>query len=434
MPFNDMKSTLERLQSENRRLRISVEELAILNEIATAISSTLSLDRIVDLIINKCVKHLKVEQAAVLLLEEESSDQPFRTMVRKADTVSKYLPYRLDTQLTGWMIRNQKPLVINDLKSDPRIQTADDSDATFSSLLAAPLIQKNRMIGLLSVFNKKDPKGFTDDDQRLLTIISSQSAQVIENARLYKEEQALLRIQEEMRLASQIQTKLLPKKAPEIDGYDIAGMSIAAADVGGDYFDFIPFDENRQAICLADVSGKGMPAALLMSNLQATLRTQSMMGIPTAECVHRTNHLLFHITDTDKYATLFYGVLDSKNHCLCYTNAGHDNPYLFRKDGSVRRLSRGGIVVGFMEKYAYSEEKISLKDGDLLLIYTDGITEALTTGEEEFGEERLEKIVRANMNEKADVIIDLIIKDILTFRGTAPQTDDMTLMIIKQLR
>lgn len=432
MPLNNHSQTILQLQEENRRLKIGIEELAILNEIATAISSTLSLDRIVELIVRKCVKHLNVEQGAVLLLDEEDPDSPFRTMVRKADTSSQYLPFRLDTQLTGWMLKNRKPLVINDLKNDQHISTTADSQVPFDSLLAVPLILKSRMLGLLSVFNKKDEHGFSENDQRLLSIIATQSAQVIENARLYEEEQALFRMQEEMRLASQIQIKLLPKEAPVIPGYDIAGKSIPAKDVGGDYFDFIPINHDRLAICMGDISGKGMPAALLMSNLQATLRAQTLHNLNPSECIRRSNRLLFQITDPEKYATLFYSILDKENNCLCYTNAGHDNPLLLRSDGQIKRFKEGGIVVGFLENFEYIEEKETLLPGDLLLIYTDGITEALTAAEEEYGEERLTQLVREIREEPAAKIIDRIIAEIEAFRRDAPQTDDMTLIVVKK--
>ena len=290
------KKEISRLQKENQHLRRALEELSILNEIAVAINSALSLDRILESIVQKCTKLLGVEQAAVLILDEKIEEKPFQTMVRGWDTAANVLPYRLDTQLTGWMLKNKVPLLINDFEKDTRFQTFSEDSQLIHSLLSVPLLSKNRMIGLISVFNKKAELGFNNDDQRLLSIIGSQSAQVIENARLLKEEKKLLKIQQELRLAYDIQTNLLPKESPKIKGYDILGKSIPAKEVGGDYFDFIPIDSNRIAFCLGDISGKGMPAALLMSNLQATVRGQSLANTTAAECVEFCNIMLFNNT------------------------------------------------------------------------------------------------------------------------------------------
>ena len=214
---------IRQLEQENLRLRRAVEELSVLNEIATAISSTLTLNQIVDLIVEKCVKHLKVEQAAVMLLREETKDKPFQTMIRRADTTAHFLPYRLDAQLTGWMLKNQKALVINDFKNDNRFSGIDERTFPIRSLLSVPLLSKGQMIGLLTVFNKKLEQGYSNEDQRLLSIIATQSAQVIENARLIEEEKALYQMQKEMQMAYDIQVNLLPKASPKLEGYEIAG-------------------------------------------------------------------------------------------------------------------------------------------------------------------------------------------------------------------
>ena len=227
------ESTLK-LQEENKRLRTAIEELSVLNEISTAISSTQPLEQIIDLIVRKCVKHLKVEQGAVMLLDEQDQEKPFRTMIRKQDSVANYLPYRLDAQLTGWMLKNKTPLLINDLEKDSRFNFMVNNEFPIHSLLSVPMNVKGKMIGLITVFNKKTNIGFSNNDQRLLGIISAQSAQIIENARLYQEEQALIHLQEEMRLAYEIQVDLLPKFQPKVLGYQIAGKSIPAKDVGGE--------------------------------------------------------------------------------------------------------------------------------------------------------------------------------------------------------
>jgi len=420
------------LKSENHRLRVAVEELSILNDIATAISSTLDLDRVIALIVQKCVKHLKGEQGAIWLLEDQDHEKPWVTVVRTQDSEIDGLPYRLDTQLTGWMIKNQKPLIVQDLETDDRFQITKNEVSYIRSLLAVPLQQKGKMIGVLTVFNKRGEEGFLDEDRRLLTIIGAQSAQVIESARLYQEEQELLKMMQEMNLARKIQTNLLPAAPPQLEGYEAFGISIPAKDVGGDYYDFITKDEDKLIFCLGDVSGKGMPAALLMANLQATLRGQSMGCKNALDCLKRSNQLLYHSTDLEKYATMFYGIICFKNHELIFANAGHNNPFLVSQDGSVQRLKTVGIPLGWLEDFEYTEEKVPLNKGDILVTFSDGISEAMNEKDEEFEEEPIFDIIKENLSASPKALTDKIIEAVQNHAGSAPQADDMTLVIIKR--
>lgn len=425
---------VDQLIEENTRLRAAVEELSILNDIATAISSTQSLEKIVDLIVHKCVKHLRVEQGAVMLLNEKDMNKPFHTMIRKQDSVISSLPYRLDAQLTGWMLKNKSPLLVNDLKTDNRFKLSPDEKVSIRSLLGVPLMLKGRMTGIINVFNKHDNSGFTQNDQRLLSIIAAQSAQIIENARLYLEEQAFQHMQEEMRVASSIQENLLPKEVPVNESYQFAGKSIPAKEVGGDYYDFISMKDGRIAFCLGDISGKGIPASLLMANLQASLRGQAFMGSECKNSVSFANNILYHNTDPTRYATLFYSILNVNVHKLIYCNAGHNSPYLFSPDKEPIRLSEGGIVVGMIPDYNYEEDSVEFRHGDVFVLYSDGVTEAMNFSEEEFGEERLESSIRKNLHLTAEEMIKEIFKDVDSFTGGAPQSDDITMVIVKRIK
>lgn len=424
---------VERLIQENQRLKKAVEELSVLNEIATAINSTWSLDKIVNLIVQKCVKFLKVEQAAVMLLDEEEQDKGFQTMVRKADTSASFLPFRLDTHLTGWMLKHQKPLLVNNLCEDDRFAGLIEKDCPIKSLLSVPLIFKGNMIGLLTAFNQKSPEGFTSESQRLLSIIATQSAQVIQNARLLDKEKELVRVREEMRMAYEIQVNLLPKSAPEIPGYDIAGKSIPAKFVGGDYFDFIPAGENRLAFCLGDVTGKGMPAALLMSNIQAAIHSQVISAPQPRDCMRNTNTIIYQNTGMGKFVTMFYGVLDFTTHRIVYCNAGHDYPFFLESPESLSRLETGGLVLGFVPVHQYEEAEISVAPSCCLVLYSDGVPEAMNQQGEEFGEERLLEVIRENLNLSAHSLVEAIIEVVRGHAGDTPQSDDITLLVIRRL-
>lgn len=430
----EQTKSVEQLIEENNRLRAAVEELSILNEIATAISSTQSLEKIVDLIVHKCVKYLRVEQGAVMLLNEKDMNKPFHTMIRKQDSVISSLPYRLDAQLTGWMLKNKAPLLVNDLKTDDRFKLSPDEKISINSLLGVPLMLKGKMTGIINVFNKHDSSGFTLNDQRLLSIIAAQSAQIIENARLYLEEQALRQFQEEMRVAQNIQENLLPKNVPVSEGYQFAGKSIPAKEVGGDYYDFISLKDGRIAFCLGDISGKGIPASLLMANLQASLRGQALIGNECKNSVAFANNILYHNTDPTRFATLFYSILDKDEHKITYCNAGHNNPYLFSPGKEPRRLSTGGIIVGMIPDFDYIEECIEFKPADVLVIFSDGVTEAMNHSDEEFGEERFEESIKKNMHLNVEDMLKAIFKDVVTFTSGAAQSDDITMLIVKRTK
>lgn len=432
MKAGSEKSRIEKLENENSRLRQAVDELSILNEIATAVSSALSLDNLVELIVRKCVKYLKVEQGAVMLLDRKKKAGTFHTLVRKTDQSNVMLPFRLDAQLTGWMIKHEKPLLVNDLATDPRFKISDPSSLPVKSLLSVPLRLKGEMIGVLNAFNKKKDACFSDEDQRLLAIIAAQSAQAVENARLLEEEKELIRIQQEMRLAHDIQVKLLPKTAPEVPGYKITGRSIPAKEVGGDYYDFVAIDKNRTAFCVGDISGKGMPAALLMSNLQAMLRGQTEQDVPATTCVKHCNKLLYKNTAADRFATLFFGILDAKNHRITCVNAGHNPPFVFDAAGEHRQLDPGGTILGFLEDFPFSETTLVLDPGDVLVVYSDGITEAINDKEEDFEESRLVETVRGKTKQNPNQLVDTILQSVQTFTGDTPQADDMTLVVVKR--
>ncbi len=418
--------------SEIQKLKLAVKELSVLNDIATAVSTTNDLKQVIELIVHECVNHLNVEQGAIMLLDPTETDDQFRTIVREIDTDTGIVPYHFGVQLSGWMVKYKMPLLINDFPNDNRFTNISGEEFPINSILSVPLKTKGTLIGVLNVFNKIGKDGFTSNDQRMLSIIATQSAQAIESARLYDEEKSLRLIEEELNFATDIQTNLLPKLNPKIDGFDIAGKSIPAKEVGGDYYDFIPIDENKNGICLGDISGKGMPAAMLMANLQATLRGQALFSSSAGECLSRANKLLYRSTGLQKFATLFYGILDSSKSIFYFSNAGHNPPFLIDSAKKVTRLTKGGTVLGFMEDYQFEEDSIKLSASDSVIIYSDGITDQLNEKDKEFGEDRLLAILTENLKSTADMLIEKVFEAVKSFAKEVPQSDDITIVVIKK--
>lgn len=428
--MTEQVSTNLRLEEENRRLKRAIEELSILNDLGRAISASLDSQEIMQTIIRRSLRAVGAEQGVITLVDEQAS-QPMKTLVRTMVSSSDHEQFQVNQALLGWMHLNKKPLLVNNPKSDERFRGVRWDDSV-DTLLCVPLIVKSELKGVLTIFNKRGKQGFTDEDQRLLAIIGVQSGQVIETARLYEEEKAFAKMQEEVRLASKIQSELLPKSLPSIEGYELEGRSIPAQVVGGDYYDFIPIEDHRLAICLGDVTGKGLPASLLMANLQATLRGQSFLSSSPKDCLIRSNRLLYHSTSPEKFATLFYAYLDSKNHLLSYSNAGHDFPFHFSDGDNPSRLKSGGLMLGAFEDFAFEEDSISMKPGDVLVISSDGISEAMNSNLDQFGEERLQTIIRDNRTASPNEIIEKIISAVRAHAGDQPQSDDMTLIVLKR--
>jgi len=423
-------STFQALQAENKRLRRAVEELSILNELARDIGASSRADELMQKIISRSLRAVHAEQGTITLIEPQA-DHPMKTLVRSMVSSKRRAPFHLEHCILGWMHLNKRPLRIDNPQSDVRFQGVHWEE-TVHSLLCVPLLVKSELVGVLTVCNKKDEVCFNDDDLRLLTIIAGQSAQVLENARLYEEEKLLVRMQEEMRLASEIQTALLPKSNPQLAGYDIAGISIPAQVVGGDYFDFILIDDHRLAICLGDVSGKGIAAALLMANLQATIRGRVAVNPSPTDCLNHANRLLYRSTDPHRFATLVYAVLDSRSHQLDYANAGHNRPLLFRPGQEAKVMETAGIALSFVLNYHFSQDTVILQPDDLLLIYSDGVSEAMNLKDEEFGEDRLTEFVGQNLTATAADLIERIIAEVKRYATGRLQMDDMTLVIVKR--
>ncbi|MDR8390087.1 SpoIIE family protein phosphatase [Aliifodinibius sp. S!AR15-10] len=423
--------SLDQLAKENQQLRLAINELKIINDIATAISSTQPLEKVIDQIVFKCIKHLEAEEGTISLLEEGSEAQQFHTMIRHQDSTIGKVPIKLDDRLKGWMLNNKSILLSNNIRDDPRFKFLDEEAYSFRSILCVPLMIKGDLKGYLATFNKKNGDPFSEEDRRLLSIIGSQSAQVIENARLYEEEKALISLQEELRLARDIQLNLLPKNTPEIPGIQIAATNLPAKSIGGDYYDFLSISYDRLGFCIGDITGKGMPAAMLMANLQATFRSQVLNVEEPDECLEGTNKLLYRNSESTKFATFFYGVLNPETGILEYANGGHDAPLLFRDGSAPLFLKATGLLLGAFEDAEYDMATISLQPKDLLLLYTDGITEAKNKNDNEFGLDRLIQLTSEHRQSTASEILDTILKEVQEFTNKTPQSDDITLMVIK---
>lgn len=266
----------------------------------------------------------------------------------------------------------------------------------------------------------------------MLSVLAGQMASSLVNARLYQETLEKRRFEEDLHRARQIQESLLPKTCPTGDGFLVSALNRPSRLVGGDYHDFVIRREGRLGIAIGDVSGKGMPAALLMAMLQASFNAQVQNQLSVHETVSRVNDHMVRFTGSDQFATFFYGELDFKTRRFTYSNAGHNPPLVIKADGHLVELTTGGLILGVMRDVIYEEASVSLAPGDTLFLYTDGITEAQNDQDEEFGEERLFRLLQEMRLLPPDQLLESVFHQADRFAaGELLQQDDTTLVALR---
>jgi phosphoserine phosphatase RsbU/P len=427
---NMNNTNVTRLQDENDNLKKTILELSILNEIAIAVSSAKTVSEIEHMIIKKCIKHLGAEEGIIMLLDEANESSKFTTMLRTHNSAINSLPYKLDDQLMGWMFKNKIALVTNNFAEDERFDKGGVQNTQITSLMCVPMFVKSRMIGMITLINKIDG-AFTVEDKRLLSICAAQSAQVLENARLYEQEAVLVRLQDEMNLAAQIQANLLPRSEIKIPGLLIVGKTIPAKVVGGDFYDVVTLSDGSAVIWLGDISGKGMPAALLMANIQGVLRSQTMMNNNIEDSIHFVNNSMCENSESEKFATVFYAKFNSATNQFSFISAGHNNLIHITKESEVKNYNSDDIPLGIYMDQKFNEKSIDVSPDDLLIVFSDGITEAKNIRDELYGEQNLVEIIKNNKDLPPQKIIAKVFTSVSGFTKNEPQYDDQTILIIK---
>lgn len=302
--------------------------------------------------------------------------------------------------------------------------------------LLLPLSLKEKLLGIMSLGPKQSEEPFSPTDLRLLDLVAAQTGLALENGRLTEaiKEEARAREKQnrDLELAREVQERLFPQEFPAIPGLEYAGACRAALGVGGDYYDFIPMSNGGLGIALGDVSGKGIPAALLMATLRAFLRGQAIdQETDLSAVIANLNRLVFESSAQNRYATFFLGAYDSGSRVLRYVNAGHNAPMVIRGGNEVVRLEAGGSVVGLMREGAWEPGQVRLERGDLFVAFTDGISEAMNQADDEWGEERLIDAARAMRTAPVKTILENIVRSADGFVAGAPQYDDMTLIVAR---
>jgi sigma-B regulation protein RsbU (phosphoserine phosphatase) len=408
-----------------------LQKLQRLIDAAKTVNSTLDLDKLLAIIVESAL-NIVGGAGGTLYLIDENRQELWSKVLKGLELIEIRLP--VGKGIAGYVAATGDVQNIPDAYLDPRFNPEIDEKTGFhtSTILCVPMRNKDKkIIGVLQLINKTTGV-FTSDDVSFIEALSIHAAIAIENARLYEQEREKIALEKDILAAREVQLILLPKEIPKVTGYDIAGESITAKMVGGDYFDFIPLARDRLAICVGDVSGKGLPASLLMANLQATLRGQTIIDAPPNIYVRRSNRLMWQTTSAEKFATLFFGILDLNGHTLHYVNAGQNYPILISSDCSQTPLTTGGIPLGMLEDCEYEEEVVAFTPESILVMYSDGVSEAFNKEKQQFGDEHVISIVCKLHNESAQTIVDAILDEVHIHSTGVPQLDDLTVVVVKR--
>jgi sigma-B regulation protein RsbU (phosphoserine phosphatase) len=411
----------DKIQTVNRQLDHKIQELNTLFDIGKELNLTFEKEKILKLLSYALMGQVTVNNFLIALKENEE----FKTAFSKGSTFSLKVG-ELCTELCA------KCSLINIPYLRGENNEFDDFLENRGVRVVVPMQIQNETKGYLFLADKITKQTYTTSDLEFLQTLGNVAIISIENARLFQETLEKQRLEEELSLARDIQNRLLPKQMPEISNIDLHGLNVPSKHVGGDYFDVIQVDPGHLGLTIADVSGKGMPASLLMSNLQASLHSLVRENHSLDKLVGKINNVIFNNTDPEKYITFFYSLLDLNNLKLTFVNAGHNPPYLLRKDGRIEELCDGGIILGMMPDMPYEIGKCELKVGDTLLLFTDGVTETMNSKDEEFEEKRLIAFMKKYCSTYSPLKInELLLDKLKKFAGETPQTDDITILTIK---
>lgn len=405
-------------------LKARLLELESLYDLGLSLGGQLDLPALADEVLYRSISLTDARKGALVLFGESG------LAILSRHEGDELLPA---DQVAGWELPEGGAVINNAAATLP---TAGLRLASCEKCLAVAITVAGRRLGVLAVADKESRDGsvldFTPSDARLLSLFANQAAGAIETARLHREAIEREKIERELELAAAIQREILPRFLPEVAGVELAAANLPTRQVGGDYFDLFPLSRGRLGFLVADVSGKGIPAALLVSTVHAAVHLQIDEARTVAELIERIDRHLQRFSATRKFLTLFFGLLEPDSGLLRYVSAGHNPALIARADGRLERVESTGVPVGMLPNATWREETLTLGPGELIAVYTDGLTEAVNGSDEEFGLERLSRRIARDAHEPVQRLCDSVLADVADFASGMPQYDDQTLLLVRR--
>ncbi len=411
----------------------TVDKLRMLLDITKTISRSLDLDELLNLVMDTLGSLLPYDAAGIYIIEQSAGDDSpyiFKSKVIRGYEISFQLVeprLKLGEGLLGRAALTGEAIISPDVSKDPRYFAARKRT---KSEMVAPIVSNDKVIGVFDLESDR-LNAYTEDDLSVLQMLTSQVAIIIEKVRLHDQLVEQKRLQAQLEIARQVQLELLPDHDPEFAGFDISAYVFPTEEVSGDYYDWVTVFEDQIGITVADAVGKGIPAALLMAFLRGSIRAGVQTGYASHVLLSKINNLLWDSIEDNQFVTAVYGILDTTNRTFVFANAGHNPPLLIKPDGEYRFVEYGDTPLGMFYDAHYHQHFIRFEAGQVMVIYTDGITEAANAIGEEFGLDRFAKSVLAGIHLPAKKLIDHVRKDVADFTERKFLDDDGTLFIVK---
>ncbi len=412
--------------------QLSSDRLALLYRLSQTFNSSLDLDEVLNHVMDEIITATRAERGFVML-REAGEGLVFR-VARGMDQQTIDEPqFQVSRSVVERAARAGQPILTSDAQTDDRFSMRQSVlDLRLRSVLCVPLVLKDKVSGVVYVDNRLQSGIFTQADLELLTAIASSAAVAIENARLYQLAVDKGRLERELQMAREVQASLLPAETPQLPGWEFVARWRPAREVAGDYYDFIPGEQGQLGLVIADVTDKGMPAALFMALTRSIVRASVAGASSPAEGIARANRLICADSSQGMFVTLFYALLNPAARELTYVNGGHNPPLLCRA-GQVRpaELTLTGLPLGIEADATYEQRALHLLPGDLMLLYTDGVTDAMNAQGQDFGMERLVRVLQHHFPSPAAEVLAALEGALDDFTGPTAPFDDMAMMVVR---
>ncbi|HEX8335082.1 MAG TPA: SpoIIE family protein phosphatase [Pyrinomonadaceae bacterium] len=406
--------------------------LALISKVGVTLLASATLDETLRQVALLVFDAVPAERCLIMLREAGDGGELKIRAAEMRDRRPEVGEVRVSRTIVEEVVNQGRSVLTSDAQHDPRFKSSTVTFQGIRSVLAVPLGVGARIFGMIYADSPLATSRFSEDHLKVLTTLGSVAAIRVENTRLLEEHLEQERFERELQLAREIQQRFQPTAPPAVTGYELQGISFPSYQIGGDYYDFILCGDNRLVVALGDVSGKGTSAALLMSSLHAAVHAQVAWCRPIAETVGAVNRYLADNTPGNRFVTLFYAELDPLTGSLSFINAGHNPPIIAHEGGTLEQLAAGGLPLGIVPDFDYREGRTQLRPGDVLVAYSDGVTEQNNPAGDEFGTVRLQEVVARNLGRSAAGIRDQIEAALSSFAQGTPAGDDITLLIVKR--
>lgn len=429
--IEDARSQPQEVTAKKASTTTQSDLLALISKVGITLLAAGTLNETLDQIVSLVFEAVPADRCMIMMREQEGTDLKVH-VARLRDRVGEVGEIRISRSVIDEVVAHGKSVLTSDAQADPRFAGGTVVLQGVRSVLAVPLGVGEKVFGIIYADSPLADGRFTEDHLKLLTTLASVAAIRVENARLVEEQMDRQRLEHELQVASEIQQRFQPASAPQVAGYELQGISFPCYEIGGDYYDFIERENGNLIVALGDVSGKGTAAALLMSSLHAAVHAQASAHECLADTIGAVNTYLAENIPANRFVTLFYAELEPKSGALSFLNAGHNPPMIVHAGGTMEQLASGGLPLGILTNAEFREGRTSLRPGDVLVVYSDGVSEAVNPNGEEFGPTRLYEVVSRNLDASAAGIRDRIESALTKFCQGTPAADDITLVIVKR--